>query len=86
MKLACKRRSNRITDQVSIAAVNGPDIVVISGQREATMQVLRQLDTEGVDTEMLNTSNAGHSALIDPMLEPFGGLPRLCSTLRPASR
>ena len=35
------------------------------------MQVLRQAETEGIDTERLNTSNAGHSALIDPMLEPL---------------
>jgi malonyl CoA-acyl carrier protein transacylase/thioesterase domain-containing protein len=58
-------------EQISIAAVNGPDIVVISGQREATEQVVRQLQADGVDTETLNTSNAGHSALIDPMLEPL---------------
>ncbi len=58
-------------EHVSIASINGPDTVVISGQREAVGQVLAKLTADGLDTEMLNTSNAGHSELIDPMLEPF---------------
>ncbi len=58
---------------VSIAAVNGPANVVISGQRDSVHQVLARLQADGIDTEMLNTSNAGHSALVHPIIEKFHG-------------
>ncbi|MDA1052764.1 MAG: beta-ketoacyl synthase N-terminal-like domain-containing protein [Planctomycetota bacterium] len=61
-------------DQVSIASVNGPETIVISGPREAVQQVLDKLAADGIDVEILNTSNAGHSAVIDPMLDAFGEL------------
>ncbi len=61
-------------EQISIAAINGPDIIVISGQREAVGHVLVNLQADGIDVETLNTSNAGHSALVDPMLEPFAAV------------
>ena len=57
--------------KISIAAVNGPDTIVISGERDAVRQVTARLHAEGVDAEPLNTSNAGHSALMDPILPPF---------------
>jgi len=57
--------------RVSIASVNGPDTTVISGESEAVQAVLAAFTAAGVDTQLLDTSNAGHSALIDPMLESF---------------
>ena len=56
---------------ISIAAINGPDTIVISGERDAVRQVTAKLRATGVDAEPLNTSNAGHSALMDPILPPF---------------
>ena len=58
-------------DRVSIAAINGPTSVVISGQREAVRDVLAEMRRVDVDTETLRTSNAGHSALMQPMLSTF---------------
>lgn len=57
--------------KVSIAAINGPEIIVISGHQEEVGQILTKLRADGIDCERLQTSNAGHSALVDPMLEPF---------------
>ena len=59
-------------EQVSIASINTTDTIVISGAAEAMAEVLGKMTAEGFDVETLNTSNAGHSALIDPMLEAFG--------------
>ena len=57
--------------QVSIASINGPDTIVISGASAAIEQLVARFAAEGIDTAPLNTSNAGHSALIEQVLEPF---------------
>ncbi|WSG63251.1 SDR family NAD(P)-dependent oxidoreductase [Nocardia sp. NBC_01730] len=57
--------------RVSIAAVNGPDSVVISGDADAVDAVERTLAGQGRKTTRLRASNAGHSARLDPMLPEF---------------
>lgn len=63
---------------VSVASINGPNTIVISGKREAIQEVLAMLTSDGIDAETLNTSHAGHSALIEPMLEPFRAVAEQC--------
>jgi acyl transferase domain-containing protein len=57
------------SDDVSIAALNGPQHVVISGRRQAVHAVIAGL--EGIKTQTLNVSHAFHSILMQPMLEAF---------------
>jgi acyl transferase domain-containing protein/ubiquinone/menaquinone biosynthesis C-methylase UbiE len=58
-------------DRLSIAAVNGPDSVVISGEREALTAVLRMLQAQGVTHQVLAVSHAFHSPLMEPILDAF---------------
>ncbi|HMD83202.1 MAG TPA: SDR family NAD(P)-dependent oxidoreductase [Terriglobia bacterium] len=58
-------------EQVSIAAINGPDNVVISGAQERIKQITAQLEAQGVRTRPLTVSHAFHSPLMAPMLSPF---------------
>ncbi len=58
-------------DQVSVAAVNGPTNVVISGARSAVEAVLEVLQREGIKSRALTVSHAFHSPLMDPMLDAF---------------
>jgi|GEM_PF-132459 len=51
---------------VSVAAINGPRNVVISGRRENVAAAL-----ESLQAIPLNTSHAFHSPLIEPMLDAF---------------
>jgi acyl transferase domain-containing protein/NADPH:quinone reductase-like Zn-dependent oxidoreductase/NADP-dependent 3-hydroxy acid dehydrogenase YdfG len=56
---------------VSIAAINGPHNVVISGLVSDMDAVVSRLTAEGVLTKNLNVSHAFHSPLMDPMLTAF---------------
>ncbi len=60
--------------QLSIAAINGPSSVVISGEQQAVEALAAQFSEQGAKTKRLVVSHAFHSPLIEPMLEEFAQL------------
>src|SRR5262249_48891159 len=56
---------------LSLAAVNTPDLCVISGLDDAVTALQNQLAERGVEWRRLETSHAFHSGMMDPMLKPF---------------
>ena len=56
---------------VSIAAVNSPSSVVISGAEPAVAEVTSELAARGYRTKALSVSHAFHSPLMDPVLAEF---------------
>lgn len=69
--------------RVDIAAVNSPDDVVISGERESVQAIAAQLAAAGIETRPLAISIAAHSPLLEPMLDPFEQLARKVQFQRP---
>ena len=65
------RSNNRQEVGVSIAAINGPESIVISGKREPIQTVCAVLEPEGIKTRRLTVSHAFHSPLMEPMLAEF---------------
>ncbi|MEV4384069.1 acyltransferase domain-containing protein, partial [Streptosporangium sp. NPDC049644] len=63
-------------NEVSIAAVNGPRSVVISGVEQAVLELADTLAERGHKTRRLRVSHAFHSPLMEPMLEDFRALAR----------
>ncbi|WNI26937.1 SDR family NAD(P)-dependent oxidoreductase [Streptomyces sp. ITFR-16] len=60
-----------LTDGVGIAAVNGPQSVVVSGTEAAALAVGEHFAAAGRKTSRLSVSHAFHSALMEPMLDEF---------------
>ena len=54
---------------VSVATINSPESVVISGRPEAVEAILASLiDEEGIETKLLPIPRASHSAMMEPAL------------------
>ncbi|MBP0038866.1 MAG: type I polyketide synthase [Roseofilum sp. SID1] len=62
--------------QVAIAAINGPESTVISGESGAIATLCRKLEAMGIKTKPLQVSHAFHSPLMEPMLADFAGVAR----------
>lgn len=57
--------------KIAIAALNGPESTVISGQADAIVEIQSFLQRQAIQHQRLNVSNAFHSPLMEPMLAEF---------------
>ena len=69
---------------ISIAAINGPNSVVLSGDTEVIKRLVTSLTKEkGINAIPLQTSHAFHSELMKPMLDDFRKVANKISYKRP---
>ena len=65
-------------DRITIAALNGPESIVVSGDAVAVDELMARLDAQGIKSKPLVTSHAFHSRRMDPILDELG---RVAATL-----
>ncbi len=70
---------SRINGHLSIGAINSPQLCVVSGPFDALASFEAQLQQEGVAAKRLVTSHAFHSAMMDPIAQPFT---RVCAGIK----
>jgi acyl transferase domain-containing protein/acyl carrier protein len=63
--------ANHLTEGISIAAINSPHQVVLSGSFANIQTQQQHLDKQGVSYVTLHTSHAFHSEMMDPILDQF---------------
>lgn len=56
---------------LSLAAVNSPEYCVVSGGKESIENLYKDLENKDVDSTKLRVSLAGHSCLMDSILDEF---------------
>ncbi|MDB9425330.1 amino acid adenylation domain-containing protein [Microcystis aeruginosa CS-564/01] len=57
------------TNEVAIAAINGPENLVISGKATIIAQIILHLTAAGIESRPLKVSHAFHSPLLEPILD-----------------
>ncbi|NBM14279.1 type I polyketide synthase [Streptomyces sp. GC420] len=58
-------------DRIGVAAVNGPESVVVSGIRDEVLGLRDRLVAGGTSAKLLDVDHAFHSPLMDPVLDEF---------------
>lgn len=68
---AIDSQAGEVSDKVSIAAINSPNSIVVSGDGKAVETVVEHLSAQNIKTTALNVSHAFHSPMMDPILDEF---------------
>jgi acyl transferase domain-containing protein/acyl carrier protein len=58
-------------EKLSLAAINAPEVCVVSGSHDAINAWYEQMITAGVACQLLHTSHAFHSTMMEPILATF---------------
>lgn len=78
-----EQRLTPYTEDISIAAVNGPSNTVVSGRGDAVASLCKELDSQNVRTKPLPISRARHSALTEPLLNELHAVAKKVRFFRP---
>jgi phthiocerol/phenolphthiocerol synthesis type-I polyketide synthase E len=69
--LSEKQVQAMLNKRLSLAAINGPSLCVVSGETGAVEDLRKSLSRLNLDCHYLRTSHAFHSSMMDPILSEF---------------
>ncbi|MEH2349579.1 MAG: SDR family NAD(P)-dependent oxidoreductase [Nostoc sp.] len=72
-----------LKENLEIAVINSPSSCVVSGTNEAVVQLQKQLISQEIECRLLHTSHAFHSAMMEPILNEFVQLVKICKLHSP---
>jgi amino acid adenylation domain-containing protein len=84
VRLPEQQVKSQLTDELSMAALNSPNLCVVSGPAPAVERLEDSLTKQRVPTKRLPTSHAFHSAMMDPVVAPLTELLRTVKLNEPA--
>ncbi|GAA5483905.1 non-ribosomal peptide synthetase/type I polyketide synthase [Haloferula sargassicola] len=71
VRLPAEKLRPLLPEKIDLAAVNGPQLCVVAGERDAVAEFAARMEVEGVNVRELHTSHAFHSWMMDPVVERF---------------
>ncbi len=71
VRLPAGEVEKRLSSELAIAAINAPNLCVVSGASSAIATLQQQLESESIICKHLHTSHAFHSPMMDAVIEPF---------------
>ncbi len=74
VRLAATEIAPRLTEDLAIAAINGPSLCVVSGPTRSIEILQQQLEIEEIACRQLQTSHAFHSSMMDSIVAPFAAI------------
>jgi phthiocerol/phenolphthiocerol synthesis type-I polyketide synthase E len=75
-----------IGEELSIAAMNGPQQVVVSGEEEAIAKLCVQMEQAGIEHQRVQIEVAAHSRLVEGILDRYEEYVRRIKKEKPARR
>lgn len=83
VRLGAEKVQEMLPESLSIAAANSRNLSVVAGPDEYLADFARLLDQRDIPNRLLVTSHAFHSAMMDPVVEPFERVVRQVALNRP---
>jgi amino acid adenylation domain-containing protein len=71
VRIGEEQLASLLDESVCIAAINSPNLCVLSGTVESIERLEKKFEADSVGCKRLRTSHAFHSAMMEPMLEEF---------------
>ena len=74
VRLSEEQLAPLLNTRLAIAAINAPNVCVVSGPHEAIAALEKELESRRVGARRLETSHAFHSPMMEPVVGPLIGL------------
>jgi len=71
IKITPEKLNSILPENLSVAAVNSKDVMVVSGGKETIASFTALLSAQDIPSRLLENHHAFHSAMMDPILGPF---------------